>query len=445
MADQIFINGPWQAQGPANLYLYDQQDTSWAYMGRIADPKITMDSTKIAREEIRARIAKKTGEMVVGQTASLECTLLECDHPRVLNMMLQSAGQTQTFTAGPLCREFTKKHELFRVDSYLLQHRAGWATLARLAPISGVVASQAGSAGTGWTTGANTFYVVPLYGTTLPNAGVPAGADTNWADYIDIKGHFTGGTPKQITGSTINIGSATATITLCVTLPALTRYQPLPDGYAVFQYTGTATAVTQAKLAAWATNTITRAGGTQSIAVTKPANAGSSAYTAPQGFSIRREANYTTTPTYTKMTNGTDYTYSQTDGSYVRIVGGAIPNGETVQITEWYIKPSNIATPIGAETLGTDYRTMLIERLNPQEIVSGNAVGETVLEEGAIIQLDRVNIAGLMWEWGISEKDFYKGTPFKAEVLQGASGAFGTSTVYGADLYNWVENYGEIS
>lgn len=429
MASNVPIYDSFVQDGAAVVLLADATTGRLTEIGRCNGIELDCTVNKIsATKVLRSRI-HEMNEHVKSDQGMLRFNQMEWG-PDAAQIIFGSSDDVQTVENNTRCVARTWRRRLYDEAQIPAIDDVGFATLAWNAPITSVTPNVTVTGGGGWTTGANTFVVVPLYASDKTN-GVRLVADdaafTTYADLLDINsltavdGTFTAGTPVQANATFAN---ADDKVSIDVVQAALGDDDPTVDGWAVFSIAGSSALATTTRLRRIVANTVARSGGTQAITVLSIAAQGSnSLYVASIRASVRNESDWSTgTTTYTKLTEGTDFEWDEATGLISRIDGGAIANGEMVEITVWVNEPPYVQNDIMRNLRNTDYRIIEVWSTHADDNPLTN---ERTQIQGFMYRLEKVQTAGIAAKLTSDEENFMPAVPVECKALSGSNNRYG--------------------
>lgn len=441
MADSNLINRYFNRfKSGVRMGIYESRLAAYVEYGRIMGARLEESVEHAYQSHVIGGQTRETQSRATGSTCTLSGTFMETLNPMTMQLLAQDYTDTQTITQNCSVVSLKWSHPLFWTEKLPVVPRAAICTLARLAPITSVVPSVGGASGT-WAATNYYFWVQPCYG-TKPTAG--AGMTYSAGEAMDICTVLNANMDRVFTAGTsvasgIQAIGVAERLTLTVTLPALGADEPLPDFY--ITYYGTTSTQASSKVALITDNTITRSGGTQAILCDGTVQAGNDVYQDAENICVQTIASFSTgSPTLTKRTEGTDYTYNQTTGYVYRIDGGAITNGEQCVFTYWRIKPPYVRTSLGGGNSNNDFRqvTLIGIEVDPD---NDNHTAETSMGLGESIVLYKVDFGGLGFTLDFDGMAFEDGRSFSARVLMGDDETYGYIDQESRVFVNWVQNY----
>ena len=446
MADSNFIQRYFNRfKSGVKVGIYDSRLAAYIEVGRMMGVRVEETVEHAYQSHIMGSKTRETDSRVTGSTCTLSGTFMETLNPMTMQLLAQDYTDSQTISQNCAVVSLKWSHPLFWTEDLPVVPRAGICTATNLATVATATGSfSATGAATGFQASAsNYFWVQPCYG-TLPTVtyGTGNASDVYTTYSADIDRIFTAGTAAATGAKTA--ANTTDTFALTITLNTLGEDDPLPDFYIV--YYGTTSTQTSAKVIMVVANTITRAsaeagGATQAVTIEGPPQGSNSAYVAPVQICVQTISSYSTgTPTLTKRTADTDYTYDQTNGFVRRINGGSISNGEQCVFTFWRIKPSYVRTNLGGGAAGYDFRQTIFVAIEPDPDNSNHAT-ETVMGLGETLLLYKVDYGGLGVNLDFDGMAFEDGRAFTARVLLGDNQTYGYIDQESRMFVNWVQNY----
>lgn len=430
MASNLYITESDLFDGTAEILIQDKVSGDPTRFGRLTDIELDVTSqsvtpTKVINGEIiecEDRIKSRKG-MLKGKIGEFG--------PDAAQLMLHTYGQSPTIENNTICTYAKWRQRLNATDQYPFIEGSGWGTDSLLNPITGIVFSDTSVTGTagGWTAAPWTCYVVPVYlGKGNTQADIPAGtAAASFQARENLPGYYTFGKLSAVSGATP--GATDTTMQVIVTQAAIKDDEPLPSGWAVFVGL-TSGGIAAAKFDCYKANTLTVAGGSQTVAVQVKSDSGNEIFAAKKKISVCVETGYASgTISYTgpsgsglQCVEGVDYSFDENTGFVSRISGGGITNQQMVRIVVWTLRGGQETYVVGQQSRNTDYREAWIYALSPNP---DTANGRPSLADGWIMHLRRLNFAGMAFNLTMNEENMMPPVPFECKVLADGSQGFG--------------------
>lgn len=434
MASNIFIEQDDQFDGTAELLIEDLVTGKFTRFGRMSDISFKINTTKIKSTKVLRGFIDDANERIKARDAMLSFKLWEYGND-VAQLLLHEYGQSQTIDTATTLVPLNWRQRLSGTDAYPPIEDVAWGTDTTLAAITSVTPTETATSGggasfgggTAWTVASYSMWVVPVYVAPGVTQAVILSGATGYATFVtrrDLPTYYTFG--ALVAGGALSITNVASTAQAAVVAPALGKDDPAVTGWAVFVGL-TSAGIGGAKFNTYVPNTITHAaGGTQNIAVQSNSNASAEVYAAAVRCNVWSESGFSTgTVSYTKRTSATDFNWDSTTGMLNRIATGALTDLEMVDVTVWVSESPNVTFTMGGGTRNTDYRRAKVYAVSADPNVP---TGESMLGDGYVMLLDRVNFAGMAWEIGGDEENFLPGTPVECKCLSSGSNRFGTWT-----------------
>lgn len=426
MASNVPIHDDFVQDGGMYLLVEDKTTGVMTQVGRCNGIGLSVNTDKAKAQKLLRGMMEDYNERVRGRSAMLKFSQIEWNADAA-QFFFGDSDTTQSVEDETRLVPRHYRHRFYDEALQPVPPDVGWGTDGNLDPLTAAaftqVATSGGGATTAWTVAAYSAWAVPLYfspdGTPLTIA-----SGTNSGTFFAGRNNPTKFAPGAVkAGGSASIGNVNSTAQLAVTQRALRDDEARPDYWAVFVGL-TSGGLAGAKLNMTILNSLTRSGGTQNISVPENSHGSSELYAGSKKACLRPESDWDTgVVTYgAALVEGTDYAYDDETGFLSRVDGGAISNGEMVDITVWVLEPPYVQNDIGRGRRNSDFRNVEVWSMNPD---NETPIGQNSLESGFMYRLERVNTAGLAVSLNENEGDFMAPVDAECTALLSANQRFG--------------------
>lgn len=414
-----FSYAPWNYFGEAAVFAVDPNRSPddyeyWHYMGRVMNPTVTPEITKVQRRHRFEDLNVEVGERITDASCTFEFGLTEPLNPEVLQLVLNDSENTLTITAAAVGhQEFTDPLYFNARTGAGLEKKLPWGGFTKLSQLpapSNFVGTVSATGGSGWSTGGTPDYYAWVTGYwKRPGEGHPTIGAISAVGEVDTK--FVLGTPWDETAGTagyqgepVDFALADDKVSFAITDTTLS-HTALPDGYIIWMNTtndlSTATAV-----AVDARDT----SGTTTIVVT--ALGAGDTFTQGIGATFHYNTGTLTTPSWTALTINTDFTWDRDRGVIKPVAGGAIASGQNVRVSYFYVNSRMVEASFGPTGVTSDYRTFHVLCIGTAEDGA-----DPLYPEGAWLTVHKANSAGLAVPMNFPSGEYYDSQPVSMRCL----------------------------